>query len=100
MKSACALVSPRFDARLSTKRSRCASISARIFLPMARRSRSALAQRIAGQLLRDLHHLLLVDDDALRLLHQVVDLGMDRGELLLAVLARIVGRDVLHRAGR
>ena len=56
------------------------------------------AERIAGKLLRDLHHLFLVDDDALGLGHQMVDLGMDRGDLLLAVLARIVGRDVLHRA--
>ena len=56
------------------------------------------AERIAGKLLGDLHHLFLVDDDALRLLHQMIDLRMDRGDLLLAVLARIVGRDVLHRA--
>ena len=58
-----------------------------------------LSERIAGKLLRDLHHLLLIDDNALRLGHQMVDLGMDRGDFFLAMLARIVGRDVFHRAG-
>jgi hypothetical protein len=52
-----------------------------------------LSERVAGQFLGDLHHLFLVDDDALRLLDQMVDLRMDRGDLLLAMLAGVVGRE-------
>ncbi len=56
------------------------------------------AERIARQHLRDLHHLFLVDDNALGLLEQMVDRRMDRLQLLLAMLAGVVGRDVFHRA--
>jgi hypothetical protein len=51
---------------------------------MARRSRSAPPRRIARHLLRDLHHLFLVDDDALRLVEDVVDRGVQRFALAKA----------------
>jgi hypothetical protein len=57
------------------------------------------AERVARHDLRDLHHLFLVDDDALRLLQDVVDGGVDRFEFALAVLHLAIGGDVLHRAG-
>ena len=57
------------------------------------------AERIAGQDLGDLHHLLLVDDDAERLLQNLLDLRVDVVGLLLAELHRAIGRDVRHRAG-
>ena len=57
-----------------------------------------LAERIAGQNLRDLHHLFLIDDDAEGLLQHRLDLGVDVVGLFLAVLARVIGRDVGHRA--
>ena len=57
-----------------------------------------LAERIAGQDLRDLHHLFLVDDDAEGLAQDRLELGMDVVRLLVAVLARAIGRDVRHRA--
>ena len=47
------------------------------FLPMARRSRSALSQRVPGHLLRDRHDLFLVDDHAVRV---VQDLGQRLGQ--------------------
>ena len=56
-----------------------------------------LAERIAGQDLRGLHHLLLVDDDAEGLAQDRLELGMDVVGLLHAVLARAIGRDVRHR---
>ena len=58
-----------------------------------------LAEREAGQDLRGLHHLFLVDDDAEGLLQDRLELGMDVVRLLHAVLARAIGRDVRHRAG-
>ena len=58
-----------------------------------------LAERIAGQDLRGLHHLFLVDDDAEGLLQDRLELGMDVVRLLHAVLARAIGRNVRHRAG-
>ena len=56
------------------------------------------AERIARQHLGDLHHLFLVDDNALRFVDEVIDPRMDRVDLLLAMLAGVVDRDVLHRA--
>ena len=47
-----------------------------------------LAERVAGQDLRRLHHLLLVDDDAERLAQDRLELGMDVFRLLQAVLAQ------------
>ena len=58
-----------------------------------------LAERIAGEDLRRLHHLFLVDDDAEGLAQDRLELGMDVVGLLHAVLARAIGRDVGHRAG-
>jgi hypothetical protein len=56
------------------------------------------AERIARQDLGDLHHLFLVDDDALGFL-QAGNRSSDGSiRLFLAVLAGVVGRDVLHRA--
>ena len=58
-----------------------------------------LAERIAGEDLRGLHHLFLIDDDAEGLAQDRLELGMDVFRLLVAVLARAIGRDVRHRAG-
>ena len=57
-----------------------------------------LAERIARQDLRDLHHLFLIDDDAERLAQHRLELGMDVVGLFLAELARAIGRDIGHRA--
>ena len=55
-------------------------------------------ERIAGERLRDLHHLLLVDDDAVGLLQDRLEQRVEIVDMLLAVLAAIVERDVVHRA--
>ena len=57
-----------------------------------------VAERIAGHDLRDLHHLFLVDDDAERLLQDRLQHRMQIFRLLVAMLARAIGRDVRHRA--
>ena len=60
-----------------------------------------VAERIAGEDLRDLHHLFLVDDDAERLLQDRLELRMRIPGLrwvVLAELARAIDRDVRHRA--
>ena len=56
-----------------------------------------LAERVAREHLRGLHHLFLIDDDAVGLAQHRLELGMDVFGLLHAVLARAVGRDVRHR---
>ena len=48
------------------------------FFPMARRSKSASPRRVAGQPVGDLHHLFLVDDDAVGLLQHLLQLGQRR----------------------
>ena len=58
-----------------------------------------LAERIAGEQLRRLHHLFLIDDDAEGFLQHGFELGMDVIRLLGAVLAQAIGRDIRHRAG-
>ena len=64
-----------------------------------------LAQGVAGDLLRDRHHLLLVDDQAVGrvqdLRERLLQLGVDRGDLLPPVLAQRVVRVAVgaHRAG-
>ena len=64
-----------------------------------------LAQRVAGQFLRGALHLLLIDDQAVGraedLLERLLQLGVDRGDLLQLVLAQgVVGVRVgAHRAG-
>ncbi len=57
----------------------------------------SFTERIAGKHLCDLHHLFLINDNALRFLDQIVDFWMNGGDFLLTVLARIIGRDVFHR---
>ena len=54
------------------------------------------AQAVAGHLLRDLHHLLLVDQDPVRLLQDVADL-LVRALPRLAVLALAVVGNIGHR---
>ena len=98
MKSACGFDRPFFDRAVDEARALRVHLGADL-LAHGAAQHIGFAERVTGQLLRDLHHLFLVDDDALRLLHQMIDLRMDRGDLLLPVLARIVGRDVLHRTG-
>ena len=58
-----------------------------------------LAQRIARQDLRDLHHLLLIDDDPEGLLQHHLELGVNVVGRLLAELHRAIFRDIGHRAG-
>src|SRR4029078_1846305 len=55
------------------------------------------AEREAGQDLRDLHHLLLVDDHAIGLFQDRLDRWMQIVRLLAAVLAVDVAVDVVHR---
>ena len=55
------------------------------------------AERIAGEILRDLHHLLLIDDDAVGLLQDRLEARGGDIRALLAVLARAIGRDIRHR---
>ena len=57
------------------------------------------AERIARQRLRHLHHLFLVDDDAMRLGQEGLHAGMEIGRLLQPELAAAIGRDVVHRTG-
>ena len=57
------------------------------------------AQAVSRHDLRDLHHLFLIDDDALRFGQDVVDAGMDGFQRTEAVLDLAIGGDVLHRAG-
>ena len=56
-----------------------------------------LAERVAREHLRDLHHLLLVDDHAERLAQDRLELGMDVVGPLGPLLAGAIGRDVRHR---
>ena len=56
-----------------------------------------VAERIAGHDLGDLHHLFLIDDDAERFLQDRLQHGMKIFRLLLAMLARAVGRNIRHR---
>ncbi len=57
------------------------------------------AKGVAGHLLRDLHHLFLVDDDAQRFVQNMVDRGVHELALAKVILDFAEGRDVLHRAG-
>ena len=74
------------------------------FLPIARRSRSALPRRVAGQLLRDRHDLLLVHDQPVGLAEDLASgsqLRVDRLDRLRPVLAqRVVGVGVRRPSGR
>ena len=53
----------------------------------------------AGDLHRDAHHLLLIDDDAVGLAEDLLELGEDVGDGLVAVLAIGVVVDELHGTG-
>ncbi len=57
------------------------------------------AKAVARHDLRDLHHLFLIDDDALGFGQDVVDGRVDGFQIAEAVLDLAIGRDVLHRAG-
>ena len=56
------------------------------------------AQRVARQRLGDLHHLFLVDDDAVGFLEAALQGGMRVDRLFLPVLNGAIDRDVRHRA--
>ena len=55
------------------------------------------AQRVAGELLGDLHHLFLVDDDAVGLLQDRLEQRVQIARVLEPVLDVDVARDVVHR---
>ena len=57
------------------------------------------AKGIAAHDLRDLHHLFLIDDDALGFREDMVNRRMDGFERFQPVLDLAIGRDVFHRAG-
>ncbi len=57
------------------------------------------AERVARHRLGDLHHLFLVDDDAEGFLQDRLQHRMQVFRLLVAMLARAIGRDVRHRTG-
>jgi hypothetical protein len=58
-----------------------------------------LAQAVARQHLGDLHHLLLIDDDAVGLLEDRLDHRVQVVGLFLALLAGDEARNIVHRAG-
>ena len=55
------------------------------------------AQTVARHDLRDLHHLFLIDDNALSFLKDMVDQRVNRLDLAQPVLNLAIGRNVLHR---
>ena len=57
-----------------------------------------LAQGVAGELLRDLEHLVLIDDDAVGLVQDPGQVGVGVADRFLAVLGGDEARDVLHRS--
>jgi len=65
----------------------CFAISSGFFLPIARRSQIGAAERVARERLRNLHDLLLVDDDAVRRHKQLVDERVHLADGLAAVLS-------------
>ena len=67
------------------------------FLAHGAAQQVGLAERIAGQDLRRLHHLFLIDDDAVGLAQDRLELGMDVFGRFEPLLARAIGRDVRHR---
>ena len=58
-----------------------------------------LAQRVAGELLGDEEHLVLIDDHAVSLVKDFREVRMRIVDFLKPVLGMNVGWDVLHRAG-
>src|SRR5665811_975592 len=69
------------------------------FLAHGAAQQIGLTEGEAGQDLRGLHHLFLIDDDAEGLFQDGFELGMNVIGLLHAVLARAIGRNVRHRTG-
>ena len=69
------------------------------FLAHGAAEQIGLAEREAGQHLGDLHHLFLVDDDAIGLLQDRLDHRVQALDRLAAMLAVDVAVDVVHRAG-
>ncbi len=57
----------------------------------------SFTERVARKHLRDLHYLLLINDNALRFLDQAINFRVNGGDFLLTILTRIIGRDILHR---
>ena len=58
-----------------------------------------LAERIARQDLGDLHHLFLIDDDAIGLLEHALEIGVETINFGAAEFAIDIDVDILHRAG-
>ena len=75
------------------------AISSAIFLPIARRSKSAPPRRVTRHNLRDLHNLFLVNDNPLGFGQKMVNRRVDGFNLFDAVLNLAIGRDVFHRTG-
>ena len=69
-----------------------------IFFAHGAAQQVGFAKAIAGQHLRELHHLLLVDDDAVGLLQDRLGKRVKVVRRLQAVLAVDKGLDVVHRA--
>ena len=81
----------------STKISRCASISGADLLAHRAAQQVGGAQAVARHLLGDLHHLFLVDHDAVGLGQDVAQLRVRRLPRLAVLAAAVIG-DVRHRA--
>ena len=58
-----------------------------------------LAQRVAGELARDLQHLVLVDDDAVGGVEDLGEVGVGVADRFVAVLGANEARDVVHGPG-
>ena len=69
------------------------------FLPHRAAQQVSPAKRVAAHDLRDLHHLFLVDDDALGFREDMVNRRVDGFQRFQPVLDLAIGRDVFHRAG-
>ena len=69
------------------------------FLAHGTTQQVGFAERITGHELRDLHHLLLVDDDAEGLLQDRLEHRMQIFRLFVTMFAGAIGRNVRHRAG-
>ena len=69
----------------------------RLLLPHRLPHHVRLAQRVAGEALGDLQHLVLVDDDAVRVREDLREVGVRVLDRLVAVAGADVRRDVRHR---
>ena len=68
------------------------------FLAHSAPQKVGFSERVAGQDLRGLHHLLLIDDDPESLAQHRLELGMNVIGLLPSVLAGAIGRNIRHRS--